>query len=247
MWPTILIKNCGFKCLCPCKRDEFWEFLKMSKIALNPNPIPRLLDGCLGSKYVGGDVSLGWADVGLRLVSCCSWFALNAFFITLSFNSVSAAIAFDHQLVADLGDTQAIPSTRLCNGYWAAAIYNSAGITFLVWHWEYDGCAGSIVDAWSRHPMPSLAAHSYRIPVASLLVAYLQNCLRTSHKSSLQHWIYSTENWRGFGTIGKNDHRFLIRLSGFWTNRPVGCTVVGISMQVARLEITSNPKRLQLQ
>lgn len=194
--------------------------------------------------------SLGWADVGLRLVSVLLLIALNAFFVTAEFSIVSVRRSRIHQLVAD-GDTQAIPVQTLQRSIERLLSTTHLGITLssLALGWIGENTMAVLVASWMQgflpHPMPSFTAHSLSIPVAFLLVAYLQIVLGLCAKSVAL--LYSEELARFLGPSVRAIARFfnpfiwILNQSTRWLLRLVGIQYTG---QGWRSPVTS--KELQL-
>ncbi len=194
--------------------------------------------------------SLGWADVGLRLVSVLLLIALNAFFVTAEFSIVSVRRSRIHQLVAD-GDTQAIPVQTLQRSIEQLLSTTHLGITLssLALGWIGENTMAVLVASWMQwslpHPSPSFTAHSLSIPVAFLLVAYLQIVLGLCAKSVAL--LYSEELARFLGPSVRAIARFfnpfiwILNQSTRWLLRLVGIKYKG---QGWRSPVT--PKELQL-
>jgi CBS domain containing-hemolysin-like protein len=194
--------------------------------------------------------SLGWTDVGLRLLSVLLLIALNAFFVTAEFSIVSVRRSRIHQLVAD-GDTQAIPVQTLQRSIERLLSTTQLGITLssLALGWIGEKTVAVLVASWMQwslpHSMPSFTAHSLSIPVAFLLVAYLQIVLGLCAKSVAL--LYSEELARFLGPSVRaiagffNPFIWILNQSTRWLLRLVGIQYTG---QGWRSPVTS--KELQL-
>jgi CBS domain containing-hemolysin-like protein len=196
--------------------------------------------------------SLGWADVVLRLVSVLLLIALNAFFVTAEFSIVSVRRSRIHQLVED-GDAQAIPVQALQKSIDRLLSTTQLGITLssLALGWIGENTMAVLVSLWIKqwflpHPMHSVMAHSLSIPVAFLLIAYLQIVLGELCPKSVA-LLYSEELARFLGPSVRaiarlfNPFIWILNQSTRWLLRMVGIQYAGQSW---RSPVTS--KELQL-
>jgi len=201
---------------------------------------------------VGAFPSLSWADVGLRLLSVLLLIVINAFFVTAEFSIVSVRRSRIHQLV-EAGDTQAITVQALQRRIERLLSTTQLGITLssLALGWIGESTMAVLVGSWIGQsplpqPMRSFFAHSLSIPVAFLLVAYLQIVLGELCPKSIA-LLYSEELARFLGPSVKAIARFfnpfiwILNQSTRWLLRLVGIQYTG---QGWRSPVT--PKELQL-
>jgi len=201
---------------------------------------------------VGAFPSLRWADVGLRLLSVLLLIVINAFFVTAEFAIVSVRRSRIHQLV-EAGDTQAITVQTLQRSIERLLSTTQLGITLssLALGWIGESTMAVLVASWIGQsplpqPMRSFLAHSLSIPVAFLLVAYLQIVLGELCPKSIA-LLYSEELARFLGPSVKAIARFfnpfiwILNQSTRWLLRLVGIQYTG---QGWRSAVT--PKELQL-
>jgi CBS domain containing-hemolysin-like protein len=201
---------------------------------------------------VGAFPSLSWADVGLRLLSVLLLIVINAFFVTAEFSIVSVRRSRIHQLV-EAGDTQAITVQTLQRSIERLLSTTQLGITLssLALGWIGESTMAVLVASWIGQwplpqPMRSFLAHSLSIPVAFLLVAYLQIVLGELCPKSIA-LLYSEELARFLGPSVKAIARFfnpfiwILNQSTRWLLRLVGIQYTG---QGWRSPVT--PKELQL-
>ncbi len=120
------------------------------------------------------------SDVLLRLLSLLLLIAINAFFVTAEFSIVSVRRSRINQLVG-AGDVQARTVQDLQRSIDRLLSTTQLGITLssLALGWIGESTMAVVVAAWLIHwPIPEnwrlTIAHSLAIPVAFLLVAYLQ-------------------------------------------------------------------------
>jgi CBS domain containing-hemolysin-like protein len=123
---------------------------------------------------------VSWSDVGLRLLSVSLLIAINAFFVTAEFSMVSVRRSRIHQLV-EAGDIQAIAVATLQRSIDRLLSTTQLGITLssLALGWIGESTIVGLVGNWLKSlPLPGdtslLLAHSFSIPVAFFLLAYLQ-------------------------------------------------------------------------
>ncbi|MEC4815467.1 MAG: hemolysin family protein [Scytonema sp. PMC 1069.18] len=129
---------------------------------------------------MSGFFSLGWTDVGLRLLSVLLLIAINAFFVTAEFSMVTLRRSRIHQLV-EAGDIQAIAVEVLHSSIDRLLSTTQLGITLssLALGWIGESTIVVLIKAWLLSlPLPggssSLIAHSVSIPIAFVFIAYLQ-------------------------------------------------------------------------
>jgi CBS domain containing-hemolysin-like protein len=127
---------------------------------------------------VFSDVS--WSDVGLRLLSVSLLIAINAFFVTAEFSMVTVRRSRIHQLV-EAGDIQAIAVASLQRSIERLLSTTQLGITLssLALGWIGESTIVGLIDHWLKSlPLPGemslVLAHSFSIPIAFFLIAYLQ-------------------------------------------------------------------------
>lgn len=125
-------------------------------------------------------LDLSWSDILLRLLSVLLLIAINAFFVTAEFSIVSVRRSRISQLV-QAGDIQAESVQRLQRGIDRLLSTTQLGITLssLALGWIGESTMAVLVAAWIlQGPLPEswgqLLAHSFSIPVAFVLIAYLQ-------------------------------------------------------------------------
>ncbi len=123
---------------------------------------------------------LTWADILSRLLAIFLLIAINAFFVTAEFSIVSVRRSRINQLV-DAGDTQAKTVQDLQQSIDRLLSTTQLGITLssLALGWIGESAMAVLVADWiSQLPVVSvhaqLLSHSISIPVAFLLLAYLQ-------------------------------------------------------------------------
>lgn len=120
------------------------------------------------------------SDIWLRLLSVLLLIVINAFFVAAEFSMVSVRRSRIHQLV-EAGDAPAKTVQSLQRSIDRLLSTTQLGITLssLALGWIGEGTMGVLVASWLgqlplNDGMRSLLAHSLSIPVAFLLVAYLQ-------------------------------------------------------------------------
>ncbi len=121
------------------------------------------------------------SDIFLRLLSVLLLIAINAFFVTAEFSLVSVRRSRIHQLV-EAGDAQAITVQALQRSIDRLLSTTQLGITLssLALGWIGESTMGVLVSSWMRTwpflspRMSQLLSHSLSIPVAFVLIAYLQ-------------------------------------------------------------------------
>lgn len=200
---------------------------------------------------VGASPSLSWADVGLRLLSVLLLIVINAFFVTAEFSIVSVRRSRIHQLV-EAGDTQAVTVQALQRSIERLLSTTQLGITLssLALGWIGESTMAILVAAWIEqwpllHTMRSFLAHSLSIPVAFLLVAYLQIVLGELCPKSVA-LLYSEELARFLGPSVKAIARFfnpfiwILNQSTRWLLRLAGIPYTGQGWTPV------TPKELQL-
>lgn len=120
------------------------------------------------------------SDVGLRLLSVFLLIAINAFFVTAEFSIVSVRRSRINQLVG-AGDIQAKTVQDLQRSIDRLLSTTQLGITLssLALGWIGESTMAVLMSSWMlQWPLPEATrqaiAHSLAIPVAFLLIAYLQ-------------------------------------------------------------------------
>ncbi len=157
--------------------------------------------------------SLSWADVGLRLLSALLLITINAFFVTAEFSLVSVRRSRIHQLV-EAGDAQAFTVQTLQRSIDRLLSTTQLGITLssLALGWIGESTISVLVATWiAQSPLPleirSFIAHSLSIPIAFLLIAYLQIVLGELCPKSIA-LLYSEELARFLGPSVRAIARF---------------------------------------
>lgn len=124
--------------------------------------------------------SLTWPDITTRLLSVVTLILLNAFFVTVEFSIVSVRRSRINQLVS-AGDVQAKTVQQLQQKINSLLSTTQLGITLssLALGWIGEQTMASLVrHLFSRLPVSAdiaqFLAHSAAVPVAFLLMAYLQ-------------------------------------------------------------------------
>lgn len=192
------------------------------------------------------------SDIVLRLLSVLLLIALNAFFVTAEFSIVSVRRSRIHQLV-DAGDVQAITVQALQRSIDRLLSTTQLGITLssLALGWIGESTMGvlvtSFIGQWPLpHGMREVITHSVSIPVAFLLVTYLQIVLGELCPKSVA-LLYSEQLARFLGPPVRAIVRFfnpfiwILNQSTRWLLRVVGIQYTGQSL---RPPVT--PKELQL-
>lgn len=123
---------------------------------------------------------LSGTDIATRLLSVISLIVLNAFFVTVEFSIVSVRRSRINQLVS-AGDRQARTVQKLQRQLSSLLSTTQLGITLssLALGWIGEHTMADFIEHWIiRLPIPSETAlflsHSISLPVAFLLLAYLQ-------------------------------------------------------------------------
>jgi CBS domain containing-hemolysin-like protein len=123
---------------------------------------------------------LSFTDISLRLLSVLLLIAINAFFVTAEFSIVSVRRSRINQLV-DAGDIQARTVQSLQQSIDRLLSTTQLGITLssLALGWIGESTMAVIVEMWiTQLPLPQAwiqpLSHSVSIPLAFLLIAYLQ-------------------------------------------------------------------------
>jgi CBS domain containing-hemolysin-like protein len=181
---------------------------------------------------------LNWADIGFRLLSVLLLIAINAFFVTAEFSIVSVRRSRIYQLV-EAGDEQAIAVQSLQRSIERVLSTTQLGITLssLALGWIGESTMGVIVQSWLEQlPLSllnrSLIAHSISIPIAFLLVAYLQIILGELCPKSVA-LLYSEQLARFLGPPLKAIARFfspflwILNHSTRWLLQLVGIKYTG--------------------
>lgn len=124
--------------------------------------------------------SFTWPDILLRLLSVLLLIAINAFFVTAEFSMVSVRRSRINQLV-DSGDAQAKTVQYLQQSIERLLSTTQLGITLssLALGWIGESTMAVLVAKWMAYlPLPKdtnqAIAHTLAVPVAFLLIAYLQ-------------------------------------------------------------------------
>ena len=143
-------------------------------------------------------------DVWLRLLSVLLLIAINAFFVTAEFSIVSVRRSRISQLV-EAGDLQAQTVQSLQQSLERLLSTTQLGITLssLALGWIGEGTMGTLVTSLIAYlPLPSTMrsaiAHSFAIPTAFFLIAYLQIVLGELCPKSVA-LLYSEQLARFFG------------------------------------------------
>jgi len=190
----------------------------------NPNVIPEM--------------SLGWADVTMRLLAVLLLIAINAFFVTAEFSIVSVRRSRINQLVS-AGDVQAKTVQDLQRGLDRLLSTTQFGITLasLALGWIGESTMAVLMSALLvRLPLPphtqQFLAHSLAVPAAFSLIAYLQIVLGELCPKSVA-LIYPEQLARFLGppsvAIARLFHPFIwvLNQSTRWLLRLVGVRYTG--------------------
>ncbi len=151
------------------------------------------------------------AGVGLKFLAVLLLIAINAFFVTAEFAIVSVRRSRISQLV-DAGDLQAKTVQELQNSIDRLLSTTQLGITLssLALGWIGESTIVGLVEAWLNY-LPLLLtpaiAHSFAIPLAFVLIAYLQIVLGELCPKSLA-LLYSEELARFLGPFSLAIARF---------------------------------------
>jgi CBS domain containing-hemolysin-like protein len=196
--------------------------------------------------------TLNWADIWLRLLSVLLLIAINAFFVTAEFSIVSVRRSRIYQLV-ETGDVQALTVQSLQRSIDRVLSTTQLGITLssLALGWVGESTMGVLVASWlERLPLPeamrALIAHSLSIPIAFLLVAYLQIILGELCPKSVA-LLYSEQLARFLGLPLKAIARFFNPF--IWIlNQSTHCLLrlVGIQYTGQGWKTPVTPEELQL-
>lgn len=192
------------------------------------------------------------SDIVLRLLSVLLLIAINAFFVTAEFSIVSVRRSRIHQLV-ETGDVQAITVQALQRSIDRLLSTTQLGITLssLALGWIGESTMGVLVTSFiGQWPLPDgmreVITHSISIPVAFLLVTYLQIVLGELCPKSVA-LLYSEQLARFLGPPVRAIVRFfnpfiwILNQSTRWLLQLVGIQYTGQSL---RPPVT--PKELQL-
>jgi CBS domain containing-hemolysin-like protein len=124
--------------------------------------------------------SLAGSDVLTRILAVLLLIAINAFFVTAEFSIVSVRQSRINQLAAE-GDMQARTVQHLQQGIDRLLSTTQLGITLssLALGWIGESTMAVVLAVWlNRLPLPShirfILAHSFAVPVAFIVIAYLQ-------------------------------------------------------------------------
>ncbi len=191
-------------------------------------------------------------DIWLRLLSVLLLIMINAFFVTAEFSLVSVRRSRIHQLV-EAGDDQAITVQTLQKSIHRLLSTTQLGITLssLALGWIGESTMGVLVASWIEQwsleeGMRSFMIHSVSIPVAFVMIAYLQIVLGELCPKSVA-LIYSEQLARFLGSPVRAIARFfnpfiwVLNQSTRWLLRLVGIQYTG---QAWRPPVT--PEELQL-
>lgn len=178
------------------------------------------------------------SDILLRLLSVLLLIAINAFFVTAEFAMVSVRRSRIHQLV-EAGDAQAITVQALQRSIDRLLSTTQLGITLssLALGWIGESTMAVLVSFWMRAwPLPdemrSFITHSLSIPVAFVLIAYLQIVLGELCPKSVA-LLYSEQLARFLGPAVKAIARFfnpfiwILNQSTRWLLQLVGIEYTG--------------------
>jgi CBS domain containing-hemolysin-like protein len=201
---------------------------------------------------VSASPSLTLSDILLRLLSVLLLIAINAFFVAAEFSMVSVRRSRIHQLV-EAGDAQAITVQALQRSIDRLLSTTQLGITLssLALGWIGESTMGVLVSSWMRAwflppRISQLLAHSLSIPVAFVLIAYLQIVLGELCPKSVA-LLYSEQLARFLGPSVRaiarlfNPFIWILNQSTRWLLRLVGIQYTG---QGWRPPVT--PQELQL-
>lgn len=185
-------------------------------------------------------ISVGWADVFLRLLSVFLLIAINAFFVTAEFSMVSVRRSRINQLV-DEGDAKARIVQGLQRNIERLLSTTQLGITLssLALGWIGEKTMAELVNfAIAQLPLPLASrdalAHSLAIPIAFFLVAYLQIVLGELCPKSVA-MLYSEQLARFLAPFSLAIARFfnpfisILNQSTRWLLRLVGIRYTGTS------------------
>ncbi|MCY7321849.1 MAG: hemolysin family protein, partial [Phormidesmis sp. CAN_BIN36] len=157
--------------------------------------------------------SLGWTDVALRFLSVLLLITINAFFVTAEFAIVSVRRSRINQLV-DAGDIQARTVQNLQRSIDRLLSTTQLGITLssLALGWIGESTMAVVVANWIvQLPFsPTIVqtlSHSLAIPLAFLLIAYLQIVLGELCPKSVA-MLYAEEIARFLGPFSLAIARF---------------------------------------
>ncbi len=187
---------------------------------------------------VSASPSLTRSDILLRLLSVLLLIAINAFFVTAEFSMVSVRRSRIHQLV-EAGDAQAVTVQTLQRTIDKLLSTTQMGITLssLALGWIGESTMGVLVSSWMKAwflppRMSQLLAHSLSIPVAFVLIAYLQIVLGELCPKSVA-LLYSEQLARFLGppvrAIARlfNPFIWILNQSTRWLLRLVGIQYIG--------------------
>ena len=151
------------------------------------------------------------AEVGLKFIAVLLLIAINAFFVTAEFAIVSVRRSRVSQLV-DAGDIQARTVQELQNSIDRLLSTTQLGITLssLALGWIGESTIVGLVEVWINDlpiVITPAIAHSFAIPLAFFLIAYLQIVLGELCPKSLA-LLYSEELARFLGPFSLAIARF---------------------------------------
>jgi len=177
-------------------------------------------------------------DILLRLFSVLILIAINAFFVTAEFSIVSVRRSRIDQL-ADAGDAPAKTVQELQKSIDRLLSTAQLGITLssLALGWIGETTMASVVEVWMQHwPLPggvrTPLAHSLAIPMAFLMIAYLQIVLGELCPKSVA-LLYPEQLARFLGppslAIGRffNPFIWVLNQSTRWLLRLIGIQYTG--------------------
>lgn len=163
--------------------------------------------------FAGTAPSGSGGEVALKVIAILLLIAINAFFVTAEFAIVSVRRSRINQLV-DAGDLQARTVQELQNSIDRLLSTTQLGITLssLALGWIGENTVVGLVESWVNHlpvplPLTPAIAHSFSIPLAFCLMAYLQIVLGELCPKSLA-LLYSEELARFLGPFSLAIARF---------------------------------------
>ncbi|GAB1539560.1 hemolysin family protein [Scytonema sp. NUACC21] len=201
---------------------------------------------------MSGFLNLSWTDVGLRLLSVLLLIAINAFFVTAEFSMVTLRRSRIRQLV-EAGDIQAISVEVLQLSIDRLLSTTQLGITLssLALGWIGESTIVVLIKSWLLSlPLPKgmsgFVAHSLSIPIAFVLIAYLQIVLGELCPKSIA-MLYSEQLAKFLGpSIGAivrffNPYIWILNQSTRWLLRLFGIQYIS---QIWRPPVTSEELQL---
>ncbi|MCU0526220.1 MAG: hemolysin family protein [Elainella sp. Prado103] len=192
----------------------------------------------LGQVAANGSVPLSASDVVFRLLAVLLLIAINAFFVTAEFSIVSVRRSRINQLVS-AGDVQAKTVQDLQRGLDRLLSTTQFGITLssLALGWIGESTMAVLLSEFFKQlPLPAqmqqVLSHSFAIPVAFILIAYLQIVLGELCPKSVA-LLYPEQLARFLGppsvAIARLFHPFIwiLNQSTRWLLRLVGVEYTG--------------------